>query len=270
VVFHLAAQALVRAGYREPVDTFATNVMGTVHVLEALRGLDSVRVAVMVTTDKVYRNREWVHAYREVDELGGVDPYAASKSASELAVESYRQSFLAKQGVRVASARAGNVVGGGDWSEDRLIPDTVRAWSRNEPLELRNPRATRPWQHVLEPLAGYLVLAQRLWQDAELVGAWNFAPSTEVAAEVASVVQAAAACWPGAKVRLAAGDPGVPEAAWLALDGAKARLRLGVRPVWSLTETVQRTIHWYRAHREGGDARSLCEADLRAFEAAAT
>jgi len=268
VVFHLAAQALVRVGYREPVTTFATNVMGTVNVLDALRSLDGVRAVVVVTTDKVYRNHEWVHPYREPDELGGTDPYGASKAASELVVSSYRQAFCAMRGLALASARAGNVVGGGDWSEDRLLPDAVRAWSRNEVLQLRNPKATRPWQHVLEPLAGYLVLAQRLWHEPALAEAWNFAPAAEGTADVATVVGLAAACWPGARVHHGSDDPAAPEAGWLALDGAKARMRLGIRPVWTLTQTVQRTMHWYRAQRDGTSARDLCEGDIRAYEAA--
>jgi len=225
-------------------------------------------VVVIVTTDKVYHNREWLHPYRESDELGGGDPYGASKAACELVVASYRRAFLAAQGVAVASARAGNVIGGGDWSEDRLLPDAVRAWSRHEVLTLRNPHATRPWQHVLEPLAGYLVLAQRLWQEPELAQAWNFAPAAEGAADVASVVQAAAARWPGAQVRHGGDDPAAPEAGWLALDGSKARLRLGLRPQWTLPQSVQRTIDWYRAQRDGGDARQLCEADIDAYEEA--
>lgn len=267
VVFHLAAQALVRVGYREPVTTFATNVMGTVNVLETLRSLDGVRAVVVVTTDKVYRNREWVHPYREPDELGGTDPYGASKAASELVVSSYRQAYFSSRGVALASARAGNVVGGGDWSEDRLLPDAVRAWSRNEVLRLRNPNATRPWQHVLEPLAGYLVLAQRLWLEPALAGAWNFAPAPEGAADVATVVRLAAECWPGARVHHGAEDPSAPEAGWLALDGTKARLRLGLRPIWTLAQTVQRTMQWYRAQRDGVSAHDLCEGDIRAYEA---
>ncbi len=176
VVLHLAAQPLVRASYREPRETFATNVMGTVNVLDALRGLDGVRVAVMVTTDKVYRSQEAPRPYREDDALGGHDPYSASKAASEMAIASYRDAFLSAQGVAVASARAGNVIGGGDWSEDRIIPDAVRAWQAGQTLEVRRPQAIRPWQHVLEPLAGYLTLAQALWQRPALADSYNFGP----------------------------------------------------------------------------------------------
>src|SRR4029079_9453459 len=176
IVFHLAAQPLVRESYRDPLTTFETNVMGTAHVLEALRGLDGVRVAVMVTTDKVYRTVEMPGSHREDDPLGGHDPYSASKAASEMVIESYRQSYLGEKSVAVASARAGNVIGGGDWSADRLFPDAVRAWRGGETLRVRRPGAVRPWQHVLEPVFGYLVLAQRLWERPSLAGAYNFGP----------------------------------------------------------------------------------------------
>lgn len=196
VLLHLAAQALVRPGYAAPLDTFATNVMGTAHVLDALRGLDSVRVAVVVTTDKVYRNREWAYPYREDDALGGHDPYSASKAASELVAASYRDSFLAVQGVAVATARAGNVIGGGDWAEDRLIPDAVRAWEQGATLHIRHPQATRPWQHVLEPLAAYLRLAEVLWQRPQRAGAYNFGPLPHEAATVQHVIELASGAYP--------------------------------------------------------------------------
>jgi CDP-glucose 4,6-dehydratase len=195
VVLHLAAQALVRPGYAAPLDTFATNVMGTAHLLDALRGLPEVRVAVVVTTDKVYRNREWAYPYREDDQLGGHDPYSASKAATELVTASYRDSFLAAQGVAVATARAGNVIGGGDWAQDRLLPDAVRAWGAGETLHIRRPHATRPWQHVLEPLAAYLRLAQRLWEQPGLAGAYNFGPLPHEAASVKHVIELAGWRW---------------------------------------------------------------------------
>ena len=178
IVFHLAAQPLVRASYLDPVETIATNVMGTAHVLDALRGLESTRVAVMVTTDKVYREKQPPRPYRENDALGGHDPYSASKAASEIVIGSYRSAFLAEQGVAIASARAGNVIGGGDWSADRLIPDAVRAWQKGQTLEVRRPDAIRPWQHVLEPLAGYLTLAEKIWRQPALAGAYNFGPES--------------------------------------------------------------------------------------------
>ena len=186
IVFHLAAQPLVRESYRLPLETFSTNVMGTAHVLDTLRGLKCVLAAVMVTTDKVYRNNEWSWAYREDDILGGYDPYSSSKAASEIVISSYRDAFLTEQGVAVASARAGNVIGGGDWSADRLIPDAVRAWQSGKPLTIRHPNAVRPWQHVLEPLAGYLALAmamvsEKQFKDNNFCSAFNFGPATEAA-----------------------------------------------------------------------------------------
>ena len=266
VVLHLAAQALVRAGYREPVETYATNVMGTVHLLDALRGLPSIKVALLVTTDKVYRNREWSYPYREGDTLGGHDPYSASKAASEIVIASYRDAFLAGQGVAVASARAGNVIGGGDWAPERLIPDAVRAWTAGALLDVRFPDATRPWQHVLEPLAAYLTLAQRLWDEPALAGAWNFGPAPHEAATVGSVIELAARDWPGAQSRFAATGDGLREAGVLALEVAQARQHLGVRPRWPLATAIGRTIAWYRAAASGADARGLCEADITAFE----
>lgn len=266
IVFHLAAQPLVRASYREPLETFATNVMGTAKVLDALRGLASVRVALMVTTDKVYRNNEWPWPYREDDALGGQDPYSASKAASEIAIASYRDAFLSAQGVAVASARAGNVIGGGDWSEDRLIPDAVRAWQAGQPLHIRRPQAIRPWQHVLEPLAGYLTLAHRLWEQPACAGAYNFGPESSEVATVREVVEMVrAACGKG-EVHYGDGTEGPHEAGLLTLDVAKARMALGVRPKWTLVEAVNQTAAWYRAQHDGADARALCELQIAAYE----
>jgi CDP-glucose 4,6-dehydratase len=267
IVFHLAAQPLVRASYREPLTTFATNVMGTAHVLDALRRLDSVRVAVMVTTDKVYRNNEWPWPYREDDALGGHDPYSASKAASEVIIASYRDAFLNAQGVAVASARAGNVIGGGDWSEDRLIPDAVRAWQAKQPLEIRRPQAIRPWQHILEPLTGYLALAQRLWEQPSLAGAYNFGPETSEAASVREVVELARAAYGNGEVSYGGGGEGPHEAGWLALEVAKARESLGIKPKWPLAVAVNCTMAWYRTLYEGGDARALCQTEIAAYEA---
>ncbi len=268
IAFHLAAQPLVRASYREPRATFAANVMGTVNVLDALRGLAGVRVAVMVTTDKVYR-ADARQPYAEDDALGGHDPYSASKAACEMAIASYRESFLAAQGVAVASARAGNVIGGGDWSEDRLIPDAVRAWRAGRPLDIRRPQAVRPWQHVLEPLFGYLILAQLLWQQRAPAGAYNFGPNSGDAASVRDVIELARRAYGHGEVHYGNGCEGPHEAAWLALDAGKARAVLGIAPRFSLPQAIERTMTWYRAHREGADARGLCEADIAAFEALA-
>jgi CDP-glucose 4,6-dehydratase len=267
IVFHLAAQPLVRASYRDPLHTFATNVMGTAHLLDALRHQPSVRVAVMVTTDKVYLNREQPYPYREDDTLGGHDPYSASKAASELVIASYRNAFLVQQGVAVASARAGNVIGGGDWSEDRLIPDAVRAWQAGLALDIRNPQAVRPWQHVLEPLAGYLRLAQVLWASPTLAGAYNFGPATAEAATVEKVMKMASSPYQNSVRSYQEYSVEPHETAWLALETAKARTLLGLQPRWTLSQAVERTMAWYQAQHAGADALALCWSDMDAYEA---
>lgn len=267
IVFHLAAQPLVRASYSDPLATYATNVMGTANLLDALRVLESVKVAVMVTTDKVYRNNEWLYPYRETDALGGHDPYSASKAASEIVIASYRDAYLQAQGVAVATARAGNVIGGGDWSEDRLIPDAVRAWQTATPLEIRRPQAIRPWQHVLEPLAGYLTLAQKLWQQPELAGSYNFGPRNHEAATVRDVIEQSRSVYGNGDVIYGDGNTGPHEAGWLALETAKTQQTLGLSPKWPLLETVARTMAWYRAQHQGADARSLCHAEIAAYGA---
>jgi CDP-glucose 4,6-dehydratase len=268
IVLHLAAQSLVRESYREPLGTFAVNVQGTANVLDALRAIDGVRVIVAVTTDKVYLNAEHAYPYREDDALGGHDPYSASKAAAEIVVASYRDSFLAQRGVAVATARAGNVVGGGDWSADRLLPDAVRAWGNAEPLRVRRPRAVRPWQHVLEALAGYLVLCERLAAEPDLAGAYNFGPETQEAATVREVVSLAQEAFGGGEVVWEEGDTGPHEAGWLALEIAKSRSVLGVRPRWTLPEAVRRSMHWYRRLQDGAPASELCAEDIAAFAAA--
>jgi len=267
VVFHLAAQPLVRASYRKPLQTFATNVMGTVNVLDALRSQDCVRVVVVVTTDKVYRNQEHHYPYREDDALGGHDPYSASKAASEIVISSYRDSFLAANGMGVASARAGNIIGGGDWSEDRLVPDAMRAWQLGQPLLIRNPQAVRPWQHVLDPLAGYLKLAEKLWFQPELAGAYNFGPKTDEVATVRDVVELARVAYGGGEALFDDQFNGPHEAGLLALEIAKVRVVLGVSPKWRLSESVSRTVAWYKAQQQGANARNLCEAEIAAYEA---
>jgi len=267
VVFHLAAQPLVRASYRDPLDTYSTNIMGTANLLDALRGQFNARVAVMVTTDKVYRQLGQKLPYREDDILGGHDPYSASKAASEIVIESYREAFLKDRGISIASARAGNVIGGGDWSEDRLLPDAVRAWGSGKPLVIRNPQATRPWQHVLEPLAGYITLAQKLWQQPELSGSYNFGPHTDEAGTVETVVNLACAAYGTGTVHQDNIGGHQHEAGWLTLEVAKARVVLGFNPKWRLTESVQRTISWFKAQHHGVDARSLCESEIAAYEA---
>jgi CDP-glucose 4,6-dehydratase len=267
IVFHLAAQPLVRASYKEPIETFATNVMGTVHVLEALRGLDSVRAAVMVTTDKVYRNHESPRPFHEDDALGGHDPYSASKAGSELVIASYRDSFLTDQGVSVASARAGNVIGGGDWAQDRLIPDAIRAWQAGQPLSVRSPRAVRPWQHVLEPLSAYLIMAQNLWERDSLAGSYNVGPESHSAATVQEVLELARSAYGAGELVFGDDTEGLHEAGWLSLDVAKARESLGIEPHWSLADAVNRTMAWYREQHAGQNARTLCQADISDYEA---
>jgi CDP-glucose 4,6-dehydratase len=267
IIFHLAAQALVRPSYQEPLATFETNVMGTAHVLEALRGLDSARVAVMVTTDKVYRYHEPSRPYREDDALGGHDPYSASKAASEIVIASYRDAFLSAQGVAVASARAGNVIGGGDWSEDRLIPDAVRAWQAGQTLEVRRAPAIRPWQYVLEPLNGYLTLAQMLWDNPTLAGAYNFGPANDETVTVRELVELARRAYGKGDVHYGDGTEGPHEAGWLALEISKARGALGVGPKLTLAKAVTRTMAWYRARHAGADALVLCQSEISAYEA---
>jgi CDP-glucose 4,6-dehydratase len=262
IVLHLAAQPLVMVSYRQPLETFATNVMGTAHLLDALRGSDSVRVAVVVTTDKVYRNHEWPFPYREDDALGGHDPYSASKAAAEMVVACYRDAFLAEQGVAVATARAGNVIGGGNWSEDRLIPDAVRAWESGRPLAIRRPEAIRPWQHVLEALSGYLVLAEKLWDHPELAGGYNFGPETSEVGTVREVVELARAAYGRGEVTYGDVFEGPQETGRLVLEIAKSRVVLGVKPRWALPESVRRTMNWYYRLAQGADARALCEADI--------
>ena len=269
IVLHLAAQPLVRAGYAAPIETFTTNVMGTAHLLDACRDLPGCRVIVVVTTDKVYRNLEHPYPYREDEPLGGYDPYSASKAATEMVAACWRDSFLRKRGMAVATARAGNVIGGGDWSPDRLLPDAVRAWEAGETLTVRRPDAVRPWQHVLEATNAYLMLSEALWRDPDLAGAWNFGPETGSAAIVRTVVELARKAYGAGDVLYGTENSGPHEAGWLALEIAKARQALGFRPRWSLEEAVRRTMDWHRRLEEGADARALCADDARDFEAAA-
>lgn len=268
IVLHLGAQALVRAGYRDPVGTYETNVQGTANLLDALRIAPDVRSIVVVTTDKVYANPETAVPFVESDPLGGHDPYSASKAAAEIVTASYRSSFFAARGVGLATARAGNVIGGGDWAEDRLIPDAVRAWGSARPLMVRRPQAVRPWQHVLEPLNGYLMMAERLWDDPSFAASLNFGPDHRAAATVESVLGKASDAFGGGDVVLGDGSEGPHEAGYLMLDSGLARAALGYRPVWNLDETVSRTMAWYRGLASGGSALDLCLADIAAFERA--
>jgi CDP-glucose 4,6-dehydratase len=265
IVLHLAAQSLVRPSYDDPVGTFATNVAGTVNLLEACRGVEPLRAIVVVTSDKCYEENGAGRAYRESDPLGGHDPYAASKACAEIATAAYRRSFLGTAGSRVAvaSARAGNVIGGGDWAADRLMTDLVGAFSAGRRPRLRNPGATRPWQHVLDPLAGYLVLAERLHEDGQRYAeAWNFGPAREGAATVQAVTERVARLWgPGATWELdEAAQP--REAPALALDAGKARERLGWRPLLDLDAALAWTVSWYKGLNGGAGARALAEDQI--------
>ena len=267
IVFHLAAQALVRESYLQPVETFATNVLGTVHVLDALRGLTSVKAAIMVTTDKVYRNLELGRAFQECDELGGHDPYSASKAASELVIASYRDAYLCQQGVKLASARAGNVIGGGDWSVDRLLPDAIRAWQKGQILEVRRPESVRPWQHVLEAVSAYLTLAQALVGNMVEEGAWNFGPSPEANATVRQVIEHARNVYGHGEIRYSSVTHGSHEAGLLSLNVDKALKSLGIEARFSLAQAVETSVSWYRAFAQGQDAYQLCINDIHRYEA---
>jgi CDP-glucose 4,6-dehydratase len=253
IVFHLAAQSLVRRSYRKPVETFGTNVMGTVHILEACRITDSVRAVVIITSDKCYENREWIWGYRESDRLGGHDPYSASKGCAELVTAAYRRSFfpVKKYGetheVLVASARAGNVLGGGDWAEDRLVPDIMRAASERRKVLIRNPEATRPWQHVLEPLSGYLMLGSGLFNgDKALSGAWNFGPNQEGHLAVKTVLQELGRHWSQIVYETVENEENPHEAGLLNLDCSRAFTHLRWKPVWDTSKTFFHTALWYK------------------------
>lgn len=259
IVIHLAAQPLVRPSYAEPVETFATNVMGTVHLLDAARRVDSVRAIVNVTTDKCYENREWAWGYRENEPMGGHDPYSNSKGCSELVTSSYRRSFFDARGVALASARAGNVIGGGDWALDRLVPDILRAFERAQSVVIRNPHSTRPWQHVLEPLGGYLTLAERLYVDGTAYAeGWNFGPRDDDAKPVQWIVERMAAAWGGsARWSLDTGEH-PHEAHYLKLDISKACHRLGWQPRWALRQSLDSIVEWHRAWLAQEDVQALC------------
>jgi CDP-glucose 4,6-dehydratase len=274
VVFHMAAQSLVRESYRVPVETYAVNVMGTVNLLEAVRGCGTVRAVVNVTTDKCYENREWVWGYRENEPLGGHDPYSSSKACSELVTSAYRRSFFkadasGSTGTSVASARAGNVIGGGDFAADRILPDCVRAVLKGEAILLRSPAAVRPWQHVLDPLSGYLLLARKLYEEGErFASAWNFGPEDSDARSVEWLVRRFCEKWgEGASYGIDRGEH-PHEAHHLKLDISKARTSLGWRPRWDLPAAIDRVVDWTRRNRDGADAREECLGQIRDFVSA--
>jgi CDP-glucose 4,6-dehydratase len=266
IVFHLAAQPLVRAAHHEPVETFAVNVMGTVNVLEAMRGCDSLRAAVLVTTDKVYANREWDWGYREDDRLGAHEPYGGSKAAAELAVEAYRAYF---PHAGIATVRAGNVIGGGDWAAERLVPDAIRAFARERTLTLRRPDSVRPFQHVLDPVRGMTMLAERLAEKpASWAGPWNFGPDEREAATVETVARELARLWGGGRVACAESAHGPAEAKLLTLSSAKAKAKLGWKPTWSLARALSETVSWYKAFLSYEPMRAVTERQIAAFEGA--
>jgi CDP-glucose 4,6-dehydratase len=275
IVFHLAAQAIVGDGYADPVGTVATNVLGTCVVLEAARACPTTRVVLVVTSDKSYRNQDWNWSYRETDPLGGHDPYSASKAAAEIVTEPYMGALAARRpgaaaGIpfHVATLRAGNVIGGGDWSRHRIVPDFVRAALGDGRLELRAPKAVRPWQHVLEPLSGYLTVAERLWAgDRTAVGAWNFGPRMENAVTVAELVAALQDAWPERRLQIEATDAPWPEATFLRLATEKAWTGLGWRPQFDLAASVRWTADWYRACAAGGDLRAVTDRQIAEYDA---
>ncbi len=273
IVFHMAAQPLVRYSYDNPVETYATNVMGTVNLLESVRHSSSVRVVVVITTDKCYENREWVWGYRENEPMGGRDPYSSSKGCAELVTEAYRSSFFTPQPdlaqpAAIASVRAGNVIGGGDWASDRLIPDIMRAIQAQQPVQIRNPHATRPWQHVLEPLSGYMLLAERLWQNgAAYAEGWNFGPNDEDVKPVSWIVDYLTQRWgEGATWQLDGGDH-PHEATYLKLDCSKAKARLGWHPRLSLNTALEWIVEFYRAYDQHQDMAKVVEAQILRYQA---
>lgn len=266
IVFHMAAQPLVRYSYKNPVETYATNVMGTVNLLEAVRQVGTSKAIVNVTTDKCYENKEWVWGYREDEPMGGFDPYSSSKGCSELVTSAYRRSYFLEEGIALASARAGNVIGGGDWAEDRLVPDILRALENNKPVPIRNPNAIRPWQHVLEPLSGYLMLAESLYNQGQIYAeGWNFGPRDEDAMSVQWIVDRLCDCWgQGAYSKPQPGDH-PHEASFLKLDVSKARQRLGWQPRWSLESALANIVEWHQAWRGGANMRMVCLKQINEY-----
>jgi len=275
IVIHMAAQSLVRASYLAPVDTYAVNVMGTVHLLEAVRRTAGVKAVVVVTTDKCYENREWAWGYRENEAMGGYDPYSSSKGCAELVSAAYRSSYFnpdayAVHGVAVATARAGNVIGGGDWAQDRLVPDILAAFAGGKAVQIRNPNAVRPWQHVLEPLSGYLTLAERLYaQGPAYAEAWNFGPNDADARPVGWVADELAAAWGGGAGWQAVEGANPHEAHHLKLDISKARSRLGWHPQLSLPQALKLVVEWARGQQGGADARALTVGQIAAYQSQA-
>jgi len=271
IIIHMAAQPLVRESYKNPVETYAINVMGTVNLLDVVRACKGVKAVVNVTTDKCYENREWLRGYRENEPLGGYDPYSSSKACSEIVTAAYRTSFFNPDtfdchGVALATARAGNVIGGGDWAVDRLVPDCVRALLKGEKINVRNPSAVRPWQHVLEPLSGYLLLAQRLVeQGPRFASAWNFGPRDDDARPVQWLVDKLCALWGGTPAFAVDQGKHPHEAHYLKLDWSKARTELGWQPKWNLEQAIKKTVEWTKAYQSHKDVRSVCLRQIKEY-----
>lgn len=265
ILIHMAAQPLVRLSYKEPIETYETNVIGTVKVLEAAKNCPGLKAVVSVTTDKCYENKEWLWGYREDEPLGGYDPYSSSKACAELVTSAYRRSFMQQAGVGLASARAGNVIGGGDWADDRLIPDILRAFEVQAPVIIRNPKATRPWQHVLEPLSGYMLLVQKLYESpVEYAGAWNFGPRDEDARPVNEILELMVAQWPNSSWAL--DENAHPhEAQYLKLDISKARARLNWKPTWSLEQALKKIIVWHRTWLDKQNVQAACLSEINEY-----
>jgi CDP-glucose 4,6-dehydratase len=267
IVIHMAAQPLVRRSYANPVETYSTNIMGLVNLLEAVRASKTVAVVVNVTSDKCYENREWIWGYRENDPMGGFDPYSSSKGCAEVITAAYRRSFFEAQGVAVGTARAGNVLGGGDWSSDRLVPDIIKALTAGRPAEIRNPLAVRPWQHVLEPLSGYLRLAEKLHAEgASFSEGWNFGPGDEQHRRVNEVADELIALWGGNASWYSKETGGPHEATLLSLDCTRARLKLGWTPRWNVTQTLERVVEWHRSLDAGADMREQTLSQIKLYQ----
>lgn len=270
IVFHLAAQPLVRLSYEMPVETYQTNIMGTINILEAIRATDSVKVGVMITTDKCYENKEQIWGYRENEPMGGYDPYSSSKGAAEIAISSWRRSFMnperyAEHGKSIASVRAGNVIGGGDWALDRIIPDCIRAIEAGKTIDIRSPKSIRPWQHVLEPLSGYMLLAQKMWESpAEYCEGWNFGPRAESISTVWEVAKKVVDCYGNGSMRDLSDPNALHEAKLLMLDISKAKFRLGWQPRMDIDRTVSLTVDWYKRYTEE-DVYDLCLSQLAEY-----
>lgn len=266
VIFHLAAQPLVRESYHDSLGTFSSNIMGTANLLESMKGLSNLESSVFITTDKVYQESESKKGFKEDDPLGGHDPYSSSKAACEIVIDSYRKSFFHDAGVPVSSARAGNVIGGGDWSKDRLIPDAIRAWQDGTELNIRSPAATRPWQHVLEPLKGYLVLAQEISSSLDKAQAYNFGPASDSIASVMDVIEIARECFGGGKVKYNNANDGPRESEWLSLDIEKSKTILDFQPRWNLHETINHSVSWYVEFLSGKKPLMLCNQQIDLYE----